>query len=179
MNLVNDDDIVTQALEQQFVPLRNGPLAPDDVAELASSRRRSIPRSTAGYCSRTRRGSSGKKWNSLFQSAHLLLPRAFARKRNERLCANARDGLQRFGGWNSVSGSISWWRCGYKWATLWSMVKTPRKKQPKALKGDVVRMRVTAAQKRALEGAADRAGLELSAWLRQLALRAAGVLPEP
>jgi len=46
------------------------------------------------------------------------------------------------------------------------------------LKGDVVRMRVTSEQKRALEGAAQRAGLELSAWLRQLALRAAGALPD-
>jgi uncharacterized protein (DUF1778 family) len=52
----------------------------------------------------------------------------------------------------------------------------PRKK---GTKDDVVRMRVTAEQKRALERAADRAGLELSAWLRQLSLRAAGALPEP
>jgi len=58
------------------------------------------------------------------------------------------------------------------------MAKTPKKRPPKALKGDVVRMRVTADQKRALENAADRAGLELSAWLRQLALRAAGAIPQ-
>jgi hypothetical protein len=38
-------------------------------------------------------------------------------------------------------------------------------------------MRVTTEQKAALIAAADREGLELSAWLRQLALRAAGVLP--
>jgi hypothetical protein len=38
-------------------------------------------------------------------------------------------------------------------------------------------MRLSAAHKRALEAAAERDGLELSAWLRQLALRAAGVLP--
>jgi hypothetical protein len=38
-------------------------------------------------------------------------------------------------------------------------------------------MRVTAGQKRALTDAAARDGLELSTWLRQLALRAAGALP--
>lgn len=46
-------------------------------------------------------------------------------------------------------------------------------------KDDVVRMRVTAEQKRALEETAAREGLDVSAWLRQLALRAAGVLPGP
>jgi uncharacterized protein (DUF1778 family) len=50
---------------------------------------------------------------------------------------------------------------------------------PKPLKDDVVRMRISATQKQALTEAAERDGLELSAWLRQLALRAAGVLPEP
>ena len=44
-------------------------------------------------------------------------------------------------------------------------------------KDDVIRMRVTGGQKRALINAAARDGLELSAWLRQLALRAAGALP--
>jgi hypothetical protein len=39
-------------------------------------------------------------------------------------------------------------------------------------------MRISASQKLALNEAAKRDGLELSAWLRQLALRAAGVLPE-
>jgi uncharacterized protein (DUF1778 family) len=48
----------------------------------------------------------------------------------------------------------------------------------KPLKDDVVRMRVSVAQKQALLAAAEREGLELSAWLRRLALRAAGVLPE-
>ena len=47
----------------------------------------------------------------------------------------------------------------------------------KATKDDVVRMRVTAEQKAAMTAAAERDGLELSAWLRQLALRAAGALP--
>lgn len=51
--------------------------------------------------------------------------------------------------------------------------KTPEK----VTKDDVVRMRVTSEQKEALTAAAAREGLELSAWLRQLALRAAGVLP--
>jgi uncharacterized protein (DUF1778 family) len=58
------------------------------------------------------------------------------------------------------------------------MAKTPKKRPAKVVKGDVVRMRVTAEQKRALEDAAKRVGLELSAWLRQLALRAAGALPD-
>ena len=52
------------------------------------------------------------------------------------------------------------------------------KKPPeKPTKDDVVRMRVTAEQKAAITAAAERDGLELSQWLRQLALRAAGVLP--
>jgi uncharacterized protein (DUF1778 family) len=57
------------------------------------------------------------------------------------------------------------------------MAKTPKKK-PKGLKDDVVRMRVTAEQKDAITSAASRDGLEVSQWLRQLALRAAGALPE-
>jgi len=52
----------------------------------------------------------------------------------------------------------------------------PRKPPEKTTKDDVVRMRVTSEQKEALTAAAEREGLELSAWLRQLALRAAGVL---
>lgn len=61
------------------------------------------------------------------------------------------------------------------------MAKGKRKAPPstvKPLKDDVVRMRISATQKQALTAAAEREGLELSAWLRQLALRAAGVLPE-
>ena len=60
------------------------------------------------------------------------------------------------------------------------MAKAKRKQaQPavKALKDAVVRMRIPVEQKQALSEAAVRDGLELSAWLRQLALRAAGVLP--
>lgn len=55
--------------------------------------------------------------------------------------------------------------------------KPPAKPAAKVNKDDVVRMRVTAEQKAALVKAADAAGLELSQWLRQLALRAAGALP--
>lgn len=47
---------------------------------------------------------------------------------------------------------------------------------PKPLKNDVVRMRIPAEHKQALIDAAARDGLDLSAWLRQAALRAAGVL---
>ena len=57
-------------------------------------------------------------------------------------------------------------------------MSTRKKATGKAKKDDVVRMRVTVEQKAALMAAAEREGLELSAWLRQLALRAAGVLPE-
>ena len=53
----------------------------------------------------------------------------------------------------------------------------PPKKPARVTKDDVVRMRVTVEQKQALTDAAEREGLELSAWLRQLALRAAGALP--
>jgi hypothetical protein len=56
--------------------------------------------------------------------------------------------------------------------------KKPARPSSKARKDDVVRMRVTERQKRAIIAAAERDGLELSAWLRQLALRAAGVLPK-
>jgi len=61
------------------------------------------------------------------------------------------------------------------------MTRVKRKRSQgttKPLKDDVVRMRISAPQKQALTAAAEREGLELSAWLRQLALRAAGVLPE-
>jgi uncharacterized protein (DUF1778 family) len=57
---------------------------------------------------------------------------------------------------------------------LWLLAKSPKKRT----KDETVRMRVTADEKRALEHAAQRVGLGLSAWLRQLALRAAGALPE-
>ena len=53
-------------------------------------------------------------------------------------------------------------------------IKTP---PPKALKDEVVRMRITREQKAALVAAASGDGLELSAWLRRVALRAAGLLP--
>lgn len=61
------------------------------------------------------------------------------------------------------------------------MAKTTgkRAKGPKALKDDVVRMRISSGQKQGLMAAAERDGLELSAWLRQVAFRAAGLLPDP
>lgn len=58
-------------------------------------------------------------------------------------------------------------------------IRLPRAQRvSKPRKDDVVRMRVTAEQKQALNEAAEREGLELSAWLRQAALRAARALPE-
>lgn len=56
------------------------------------------------------------------------------------------------------------------------MGKPPKKTAKRVTKDDVVRMRVTADQKQALTDAAASDGLELSAWLRRLALKAAGVL---
>jgi uncharacterized protein (DUF1778 family) len=62
------------------------------------------------------------------------------------------------------------------------MAKAPRKPKAqsatKAVKDDVVRMRVSAEQKAAFVAAAGREGLELSQWLRILALRATGLLPQ-
>lgn len=57
------------------------------------------------------------------------------------------------------------------------MSKLRRKAAKTALRDDVVRMRVSDEEKQALTEAAKREGLQLSAWLRQLSLRAAGVLP--
>jgi uncharacterized protein (DUF1778 family) len=56
--------------------------------------------------------------------------------------------------------------------------KTTPKKAKRLVKGDVIRMRVTSDQKSAIIAAAERDGLEVSAWLRQLSLRAAGFLTE-
>ena len=57
------------------------------------------------------------------------------------------------------------------------MGKKRAKTTVKPTKDEVVRMRVSEAQKTAMVEAAERAGLELSQWLRQLALREAGALP--
>lgn len=78
---------------------------------------------------------------------------------------------------------VAFLTCSYIAGTLWHMKKVSRKAARgaipmKALKDEVVRMRVSAEQKQALTSAAERDGLELSAWLRQVGLRAAGVLPE-
>jgi uncharacterized protein (DUF1778 family) len=65
---------------------------------------------------------------------------------------------------------------------MWNSMATKRdSRQPpeKPRKDEVVRMRVTVEQKDALNEAAAREGLELSGWLRQLALRAAGVIQAP
>lgn len=66
-------------------------------------------------------------------------------------------------------------------ATMWLMAQTKRKRATarKSIKADVVRMRVSADEKLAMERMAARTGLNVSAWLRQLALREAGVLPKP
>jgi hypothetical protein len=79
-----------------------------------------------------------------------------------------------------MSTGILWLRCGYKCATVPIVAKASKKRRPKDdTKDDVIRMRVTADQKRAISSAAERDGLEVSQWLRQLALRAAGALPKP
>lgn len=51
----------------------------------------------------------------------------------------------------------------------------PRKPKDQR-KQETLRIRVTADQKKALTNAASRAGLDVSSWLRVLALRAAGFL---
>ena len=62
------------------------------------------------------------------------------------------------------------------------MAKAPKKPKAqgttRAVKDDVVRMRVSAEQKAAFVAAAGREGLDLSQWLRILALRATGLLPQ-
>src|SRR5437773_2673777 len=60
--------------------------------------------------------------------------------------------------------------CGHNRATLWLMAKSKRDGRTtgtRLLKDDVVRMRVSTEDKKALTEAANRVGLELSAWLRQ------------
>ena len=50
-----------------------------------------------------------------------------------------------------------------------------RRRKPKAArKEDVVRVRLTAEQKDALTRAAKKAGLDVSGWIRSIALREAG-----
>lgn len=55
------------------------------------------------------------------------------------------------------------------------MVK--RRKVKAQRKEDVIRLRVTSEQKRTLVEAAERAGLDVSAWLRSIGLREAGQKP--
>jgi uncharacterized protein (DUF1778 family) len=54
----------------------------------------------------------------------------------------------------------------------------PATKPAKLRKSQTIRMRVTDDQKETMEQAAAAEGLELSQWLRQLALKAAGALPK-
>ena len=64
-------------------------------------------------------------------------------------------------------------------ATMGPMVTKKRRRAStprKTLKDETVRMRVSADEKQAMEATASRDGLSLSAWLRRLALRAAGML---
>lgn len=54
------------------------------------------------------------------------------------------------------------------------MTTQVKRRKPKAQrKEDMVRVRVTAEQKKALTAAADRAGLDVSSWLRALGLQEA------
>lgn len=66
----------------------------------------------------------------------------------------------------------------YMAATLWHMAKSKKKAATKSLKDEVVRFRVSAEQKQAFEEAAQRDGLDVSAWIRRVALKEAGALPE-
>jgi hypothetical protein len=68
--------------------------------------------------------------------------------------------------------------CGYTRPTLWHMAKSKKKVTAKPLKDAMVRFRVSTEQKQAFEEAAKRDGLEVSAWIRRLALKEAGVLLE-
>jgi hypothetical protein len=78
--------------------------------------------------------------------------------------------------WLGVKGKVTL-LCGYRMATMWLMARKSVKPAAKVTKDEIVRMRVSTAQKTAMLEAASRDGLELSQWLRQLALRAAGALP--
>jgi len=48
-----------------------------------------------------------------------------------------------------------------------------RRKPIRELKQDLIQIRVTAEQRRVLKQAADRAGLDLSSWMRMIGLKAA------
>jgi uncharacterized protein (DUF1778 family) len=56
--------------------------------------------------------------------------------------------------------------------------RTARASTGKTLKDTTIRLRVSAEDKEVIMKAAKRDGLELSAWLRRLALKEAGALPE-
>lgn len=63
------------------------------------------------------------------------------------------------------------------WLQFLIMAKTKKAPIVPALKDDVVRIRINAEEKQALVATAARDGLQLSMWLRRLALREAGLLP--
>jgi uncharacterized protein (DUF1778 family) len=58
------------------------------------------------------------------------------------------------------------------------MAKSKKKAVPKSLKDEMIRFRASTEEKQALEEAAQREGLPLSAWIRRLSLQKAGLLPE-
>lgn len=53
------------------------------------------------------------------------------------------------------------------------------RRKTKKPKEESLRIRMATQEKRALEEAAGREGLTVSAWIRQVCLRAAGYLPAP
>jgi len=68
--------------------------------------------------------------------------------------------------------------CSYIEPTLWHMVKIRKKAKAKSVKDETIRFRASAEQKAVFEQAAVREGLDLSTWLRRLALKESGQLPE-
>lgn len=82
---------------------------------------------------------------------------------------------------------LTWPFCGTTISTMPSTTKTTKRTVTKAKhaaktgrppkgedrKGDLIRVRVTAEQKATLSAAAERAGLDVSSWLRALGLREA------
>ncbi len=57
--------------------------------------------------------------------------------------------------------------------------RKPKQATDRPLKDSVIQLRIPAGQKQALADVAASEGLELSAWLRQVALRAGGLLSKP
>jgi uncharacterized protein (DUF1778 family) len=55
--------------------------------------------------------------------------------------------------------------------------RKPKARPPRPVKDEMIRFRITSEEKAGLDAAAAKVGLDLSSWIRQLALRAAGLLP--